>query len=812
MSVGSQSAPSSAGELYSADLAAPLARLRRRLLLLGTLAVLGILLLLVLSNVLHGQQRRADLRIAEMISIAAEQSIATERLLRNLTYLESRSDGARLYEPLSPSLPVDHRATREHIRADIRQLRGNFAVLAADMNRRPGFASELRRPLADGRRQLDGLMERYSSGASSQGETIEGMLALGAMLEPLQRQLTAEYRALQVASLRQLQVQEGWARLGFIVLVVVLMSLLLMPALQEVRGHARKLARSRRQAGHIVSATRIGTWSYVVETRTFHVDRRWVEMLGYPQESMRTLDYQALQALLHPQDQPRLKQAILAVDEKPEQLHAFDFRMCHRSGDWVWIRSVVTVLSQDAHGHPLEIAGVNIDISEQVSQRLNLEQALEQAAAASRAKSAFLANMSHEIRTPLTSITGYADLLEDAHFRAQPALVDEAVQSIRGNAHHLLAVINDVLDMSRIEAGRMSVERIDVAPAAVVHDVVALLKPQATAKSLALSVHCHGELPRSVVSDPTRLRQILINLVGNAIKFTSQGAVTIELACQRDDEGQASLSFVVCDTGVGMSPDELTRVLRFAAFSQADDSMSRRFGGSGLGLSISHELARMLGGEIRGDSHQGHGSRFELALALGPWERLEMVQPTIEFDTAELDTALQSADVEAATIVPASCEQPPLAGRWILLAEDGPDNQRLIGYHLRRAGASLVICDNGLRALEALARCRAEGRRVDLLVSDIQMPEMDGYALVRSLRDAGETLPILALTAHALEQDRRQCLAAGFDDFASKPIRSPELVAKCLSLIVDRDCVTRCYTSHHVHDNAESDPFAVNCR
>lgn len=807
MSVISHSVPSGTGESYAADLAAPLGRLRRRLALLAGLAVLGILALLVLSNVLHGQQRRADLRIAEMISIATEQSIATERLLRHLTYLESRSDGTRLHEPLSPSLEIDHRATRGHIVADIRQLRGNFALLASDMNNRPGFASELRRPLAEGRRQLDGLMEGYTSGALSQGQTIERMLELGTMLEPIQRELTAEYRALQVASLRQLQVKEGWARLGFVVLVVVLMSLLLMPALHEIRGHARKLARSRRQAGHIVSATRIGTWSYAVGTRTFHVDRRWVEMLGYPQTSMQTLDLQALQALLHPQDQPRLKQAILAVDENPEQLHVFDFRMCHRSGDWVWIRSVVTVLSQDTHGHPVEIAGVNIDISEQVSQRLNLEKALEQAAAASRAKSAFLANMSHEIRTPLTSITGYADLLEEEDFRAQPALVDEAVQSIRGNARHLLAVINDVLDMSRIEAGRMTVERIDVAPAAVVHDVVALLKPQATAKSLALSVHCHGDLPRRVVSDPTRLRQILINLVGNAIKFTAQGTVTVELACHRDDQGQASLNFVVCDTGVGMSPDELTRVLRFAAFSQADDSMTRRFGGSGLGLSISHELARMLGGEIRGESRQGLGSRFELVLDLGPWERLEMVQPTIE-----PDEALQSVDAVAATPRSERGDEQTLAGRWILLAEDGQDNQRLIGYHLRRAGASLVICDNGLRALEALARCRAEGRQVDLLVSDIQMPEMDGYSLVRTLRDAGETLPILALTAHALEQDRQQCLAAGFDDYASKPIRSTELVAKCLSLISDRECVTRCYTSHHAPDTAESEPFAGHCR
>ncbi len=807
MSVTDQAAALDGGEAYAADLAAPLARLRRRLLLLSGLALLGALLLLALSSVFHSQQRRADIRVAEMIGIAAEQNVATERLLRHLSYLEVRSDGTRLHEAVSPTLEVDHPDTRQSIVEDVRRLRESFALLAADMSQREGFANELRGPLAEGRQQLDNVMDGYISGVLTQGQTIARMLELGVRLEPIHRQLTGEYRTLQATSLRQLQVQEGWARLGFITLVVVLMSLLLMPALREIRAHTRSLARSRRQAGHIVSATRIGTWSYLVETRTFHVDRRWVEMLGYPQDSMQTLEIHALRALLHPQDQPRLKLAVLAVGENPEQLHTFDFRMLHRSGDWVWIRSVVTVLSRDSRGNPVEIAGVHIDISEQIRQRLDLEQALEQAAAASRAKGAFLANMSHEIRTPLTSITGYADLLEDPHFRTQPALFDEAIQSIRGNARHLLAVINDVLDMSRIESGRMSVERISISPAAVVHDVVALLKPQAVAKSLALSVRCRGELPCTILSDPTRLRQILINLVGNAIKFTPRGAVTIELACQSDTSGQGSLSIVVCDTGVGMSAQELARVRRFDAFSQADESTSRRFGGSGLGLCISHELARMLNGQIVVESRQDHGSRFELVLALGRWDDLEMYQPADPPPEASQPVVIEAADVS-----PATRDSRPLAGRRILLAEDGQDNQRLLGYHLRHAGANLEICENGLRALEALDRCRSQGHDVDLLISDIQMPEMDGYSLMKKLRAAGERLPVLALTAHALEQDRQQCLAAGFDDYAAKPIRRAELVAKCVSLLGDRESATRCYTRSHDLVSSEPDAFAGHYR
>jgi len=392
-----------------------------------------------------------------------------------------------------------------------------------------------------------------------------------------------------------------------------------------------------------------------------------------------------------------------------------------------------------------------------------LEEARQAAEAASRTKSEFLANMSHEIRTPMTSILGFSDLLAEGceqrcHFAREqlPALL----QTIRRNGEYLLQIINDILDLSKIEAGQMVVERIACAPLRLLAEVHALLAERAASRGLTLQVECEGPLPEFIQSDPTRLRQILINLVGNALKFTEQGGVRVvaRLLCDeagRDDDTPLAgrLQITVYDTGIGMAPAELERLFR--PFTQADSSTTRRYGGTGLGLTISRRLAQLLGGDITVSSTPGEGSTFHLTVATGSLAGVRLL------GAAECDPAS-----------PSEQPAPPAAqvrGR-VLYAEDGPDNQRLISFLLRRAGCEVTTVENGRLALEAALAAERAGTPYDVVLMDMQMPQMDGYTATAMLREQGYGGRIVALTAHAMLQDREKCLAAGCDDYASKPI------------------------------------------
>jgi PAS domain S-box-containing protein len=400
-----------------------------------------------------------------------------------------------------------------------------------------------------------------------------------------------------------------------------------------------------------------------------------------------------------------------------------------------------------------------------------LEKARAAAENANRAKSAFLANMSHEIRTPLTAILGYADLLrEEESATISPEQRTQTIDTIRRAGQHLLTIINDILDLSKIEAGRMSVERIETPLLGVLREVESFMRVRAAAGGLTLTTRLARPLPDRILSDPTRLRQILMNLVGNAVKFTEIGSVTITAdAVERD--GQSRLVIDVEDTGAGLTEEQASRL--FEPFSQADASTTRRFGGTGLGLTICRRLANLMGGDVTLHRTQpGRGSCFRVELPLVPAPSAAMV-----------------ANLDALTAAPAPAPSQPrvsLRGR-ILLAEDGPDNQRLIAFHLRNAGAEVAIADNGRIALEMIDRAAAGGAPFDLLLTDVQMPEMDGYTLARTLRERGSTLPIIALTAHAMAEDRERCLQAGCDDFATKPIDKPALLATCARWMGRRD-------------------------
>ena len=385
----------------------------------------------------------------------------------------------------------------------------------------------------------------------------------------------------------------------------------------------------------------------------------------------------------------------------------------------------------------------------QANKRLAEEK--DKAEQASRAKSAFLANMSHEIRTPMTAILGYADTMLEPDQTLSDRV--ECLQIIRRNSNHLLELINGILDISKIEADKMTIERVETDLPAILSDVVSLMRPRALEKNLAFSLDVVGPLPRQILTDRLRLRQVLLNLIGNAIKFTEHGGVKLSVSCDRQSD-RLTVQFDVIDSGIGIAPEQLAGL--FQPFSQADDSMTRRFGGTGLGLAISKRLVALLGGDISVRSQRGRGSTFTVRIDGGPASAAELIDGLTE---AMLPRPLST----------------PLPENWtlparVLLVEDGPDNQRLIAMYLRKAGAHVTIAENGRVGVEKVLQAVEIGSPFDLVLMDMQMPELDGYGATSELRRRGQSLPIIALTAHAMAGDRDKCISAGCTDYLTKPV------------------------------------------
>lgn len=513
---------------------------------------------------------------------------------------------------------------------------------------------------------------------------------------------------------------------------------------------------------------------------------------------------------IHPEDHSAFSEFYQHLITLPEgQSDRIDHRIVNADGQTRWVRLQAKTIhaGYGAQRRPTQLIATILDITQQREFETSLQDARAQAVAASESKSEFLANMSHEIRTPMTAILGYADLLRE--YISAPEAISH-LSTIRRNGDYLLDIINDILDLSKIEAGKLEMQRERFDPTRLVEDVRSIMEVRATENNLRLEVVYDGRIPAQIESDGKRLKQILINLVGNAIKFTPQGEVKLvvralaqsptrqeptrqDLHCQASLEdhtgasqaisqaisrgisqacttsgeesrpeltaaGIDALQFTVIDTGIGMNDDQLERL--FKPFEQGDSSVSRHFGGTGLGLAISRRLANMLGGQIEVQSELGQGSTFQVTIAVGEVDDVPLVRPS-----AFLAPAAQSA------------EQVPIKlNCYVLVVDDRRDIRFLSKRLLTKAGATVDECEDGQLAVDFVRDCMARQCCPDLILLDMQMPNLDGYETARQLRQLGFTSPIIALTADAMQGDMHRCIECGCNDYLSKPIDAERLL------------------------------------
>ena len=559
--------------------------------------------------------------------------------------------------------------------------------------------------------------------------------------------------------------------------------------------------------GQAVAAAGLGAWDWNLRDRTAWYSEGLRSMLRHGVTTFPDR-FETFANHVHPEDLGRVHGAISSHLQRQAGFD-LEFRMRCGDGLWKWVRARGTASFDGAVAvrmtgmmseWPLAAARDRLAMTasdrlasaledqsrvtreleqaraELVRQNEALRQARVAAEAATESKAMFLANMSHEIRTPMTAILGFLDVLLDES--ADPAERRRLRNAVRRSSDHLLAIINDVLDVSKIEAGGMSVERVPTSTLGTLADVLSEMQSMAREKGLDLGGGPVGGVPATIQGDPLRLRQILTNLVGNAIKFTEHGGVHVEVRWVRDpaparqDPDTADpptetgrIQYRVIDTGSGIGAEQADRLFR--PFVQGDASTTRRHGGTGLGLVISRRLARLLGGDLRVESVPGRGSTFIAEVGTG------------QVDAAALaDRMPVDADEPQVGSAPASGE-----GAHVLLAEDGEDNQRLIAHHLRRAGMRVTVAANGREAIDLATAAARQGRPHDLILMDMQMPEVDGYEATRHLRSQGWKGPIAALTAHAMSGDRERCLEAGCDRYITKPVDRETLLAAVRGLL-----------------------------
>lgn len=520
----------------------------------------------------------------------------------------------------------------------------------------------------------------------------------------------------------------------------------------------KQLHVERERSSRVLEGTRAGTWEWNMVTGEVVFNERWAEILGYDLKDL-SGTIETWYGLVHPEDRERSNQLIRQHKAGKKDYYDCECRMLHKDGHWIWVHDRGKIISRDSEGKPLIMAGTHIDVTkrkEADQKLLELNQKLEKqikrakaqkkkAQLANASKTEFLAVMSHEIRTPLNSILGMNQLLQTTKLDLEQ---QELVKGISDSGFMLLEVINEILDFSRLNSGRVELEEISFDVSDLLLEVKSLFHTHALEKGLKLSIEANIDDCLSAMGDPYRLKQILINLVGNAIKFTDAGSIVIRV--KKEDSPDEGLSFEVSDTGIGIEKKHQRQL--FTAFSQADASTTRRFGGTGLGLAICKKLVDAMGGVIAVESKPGGGSTFRFTLPLET-----CISPKRK---------ISAAPVESVSL-------PEKHSTSILVAEDNHFNQNLIERMLNRLGYVCDLVSNGELAVEA---CKKE--TYDIVLMDVHMPVVDGFEATRLIREsiADSAQPvIIAITARGLKGDRENCLSQGMDDYIVKPIALDEL-------------------------------------
>jgi len=550
-----------------------------------------------------------------------------------------------------------------------------------------------------------------------------------------------------------------------------------MSDVTEQRRAEAALVSERERMAHVIAGTNIGTWEWNIREGSVVFNERWADICGYTLAELSPISIQTWLGLAHPDDLVSSEERLQAHFRGETEFYEVEIRMRHRDGHWVWVHDRGQVMSWSSAGEPLLMFGTHQDITERKEAEAALQRSLAASEAATQrasdlmveaeraneAKSEFLANMSHEIRTPMNGVIGMTQLLLDTDLTDEQRGFARAVQRC---GESLLGVINDILDFSKIEAGRIELEQLTFDLQEMLSDFSATLAVQADAKGLALVCSIAPNVPALLEGDPGRVRQILTNLAGNAIKFTEQGEVSVRVEVASEDERGLLLRFRVRDTGEGIPKDRQAAI--FDYFTQADGSTSRRYGGTGLGLAISRQLAELMDGAIGVESEPGHGSEFWFTARLA-----RAAEPTAP-PTPSSSSSLRPEGSSRRAGEPWAPRAPPRrvdsnAAR-VLVAEDNIINQRVAQAMLQRMGLRCDVVADGNEAVEALRRLP-----YDLVLMDVQMPEMDGLEATREIRgfsngNRNHDVPIVALTACATKSDREHCYAAGMDDYVTKPV------------------------------------------